>query len=296
MTVVVKLGGDAVNEPDRLASDVGHLVANGERVIVVHGGSSAIDATLSELGRAPHYVETPGGVTSRFTDSETMDAVTMATARVNRELVTALRAVGVDAVGLSGIDGGLLTGERKSAVKIVEDGRKRIERGDHAGTVESVDTDLLSTLTTAGRTPVVTVPVLADDGTAVNTDADRAAAAIAGALAESDSPSGRSSHRLDRGEEGVEFVLLTETAGVYADPTDPTTLIESVETPAEFEQLREAAEGFMHRKVLAVEDALTAGCRRAVIADATVRDPLIAARQGGGTQISDRAVEREVHA
>ena len=271
MTVVVKLGGDAVETPERLASDVAHLRANGTQVVVVHGGSTAIDETLAALGREPEYVETPGGVRSRFTDAETMDAVRMATARVNTALVTALRGFGVDAVGLSGVDGGLLTGRRKSAVRVQEGDRTFIRRGDHAGTVEAVDCELLDALFGVGRTPVVTVPVLADDGTAVNADADAAAAAIAAAV-------------------GERFVLLTDTPGVYADPEAHTGLFDSVETAAGFDKLAAAADGFMHRKVRAVETALHGEPSSATVSDATVRDPLIAALDGAGTRITETAI------
>lgn len=281
MTRVVKIGGDAVRDPDRFADDVAHLAANGERVVVVHGGSSAIDETLSALGTEPRYVESPGGVTSRFTDRETMDAVTMATARVNTAFVTAFRNAGVDAVGLSGVDGGLLTGERKSAVKILENGRKRIERGDHASTVESVDDQLLRLLLDDGRVPVVSLPVYAhesgDGAVAANADADRVAAAVAAAV-------------------GEQLTLLTDTAGVYADRDDPATLVERVTTPAELDRLHEAAEGFMARKVLAAERALAGGCERVVIGDATVRDPIVAADAGHGTTITADALDQEVHA
>lgn len=277
MTRVVKIGGSGVREPDRFASDVAHLVANGERVILVHGGSVVIDETLDALGIEPRYVETPDGVVSRFTDDETMDAVTMASGLVNSQWVTALRNAGVDAVGLSGVDG-VATGDRKSAVKIVENGRKRIERGDHAGTIEEIDDGLLETLLADGRVPVVSVPIYATDdgpratGTAVNADADRLAAAVAGAV-------------------GERLLLLTDTSGVYADPDDPDSLIESVTSRDELAALHDAAEGFMSRKVMAAERALHEGCTEVVIGDATLRDPIVAADAGRGTVVSETAVE-----
>jgi N-acetylglutamate kinase (EC 2.7.2.8)/N2-acetyl-L-aminoadipate kinase (EC 2.7.2.-) len=275
MTRVVKVGGEAVREPERFASDVAHLAANGERVILVHGGSVVIDETLDALGIDPRYVETPDGVVSRFTDSDTMDAVTMATQLVNTEWVTAFRNAGVDAVGLAGVDG-VATGDRKSAVRIVENGRKRIERGDHAGTIEQVDDALLETLLADGRVPVVSVPIYATDdgleGAAVNADADRLAAAVAGAV-------------------GERLLLSTDTGGVYTDPDDPESLIESVTSRDELTALHDAAEGFMSRKVMAAERALREGCSEVVIGDATLRDPIVAADAGHGTVVSETALE-----
>jgi acetylglutamate/LysW-gamma-L-alpha-aminoadipate kinase len=191
--------------------------------------------------------------------------------RLNTDMVAALRAEGVDAVGLSGVDGGLLTGPRTSAVRVLEDGKRKIRRGDHSGRIESVNADLLEGLLADGYTPVVTVPMLADDGQPVNTDADRAAAAVAGAL-------------------GGTLVVLTDVPGVLADPDDPATLIERVETPGDFEALTGAAEGFMTRKVMAVREGLEGGAGAAVVASANADEPVSSALAGGGTHVAAEVV------
>ncbi len=185
MTVVVKIGGARAVDPEGALADVASLIEDGEDVVLTHGGSTAVDETLEALGQEPTYVETPGGVVGRFTDEETMDVFKMVMpGKLNTDLVESLQNEGVDAVGLSGTDGKLLEGKRKSAVRVKEDGKKKIKRGDHSGTIESVNADLLETVLAGGYTPVVSVPVLGQekDGeyTAVNADADRAAAAIAG--------------------------------------------------------------------------------------------------------------------
>jgi acetylglutamate/LysW-gamma-L-alpha-aminoadipate kinase len=114
--------------------------------------------------------------------------------------------------------------------------------------------------------------MLADDGVAVNTDADRAAAAVAGAL-------------------GATLVVLTDVAGVYADPDDPSTLIESVTTPAEYGRLTDAAEGFMTKKVMAATEALERGAPEVVVADANADAPVTAALGESGTHIHASALE-----
>lgn len=280
--VVVKIGGARAVEPEGAVADIAHLVANGRKVVVVHGGSTAVDETLEALGEKPTYVETPSGVTGRFTDERTMEVFTMVMAgKVNTELTATLREAGVDALGLSGVDGGLLTGSRKSAVRVVEDGKKKIKRGDHSGKITDVNADLLETLLDGGYTPVATVPMLADDVAEprsadsetksracvpVNADADRAAAAVAGAL-------------------GAELVVLTDVEGVYADPDDSETLIASASTPADLDALNDAAEGFMTKKIMAATEALDGGAAKVVVADANVRDPITTALNGTGTHI-----------
>jgi acetylglutamate/LysW-gamma-L-alpha-aminoadipate kinase len=277
--VVVKIGGAKAVDPAGAVGDVARLVADGREVVVVHGGSTVVDETIERLGMEPEYVESASGVTGRFTDAEAMEAFTMAMAgKLNTELTALFREAGVDAVGLSGVDGGLLSGPRKSAVRVVEDGKKKIRRGEHSGRIESVNADLLSGLLDDGYTPVVSPPMEgkeSDGGvTPVNADADRAAAAVAGAL-------------------GADLVLLTDVAGVYADPDDPDTRIESAATPDELAAVEDAAEGFMSKKVMAAKEALSGGSERVVVADANVNDPIVAALGGAGTTIERSALGSE---
>ena len=277
--VVVKIGGAKAVDPEGAVDDVAHLTANGRDIVVVHGGSTVVDETIERLGMEPEYVESASGVTGRFTDSETMEAFTMAMAgTLNTDLTALFRAAGVDAVGLSGVDGGLLSGPRKSAVRVVENGKTKIRRGEHSGRIESVNADLLTGLLADGYTPVVSPPMegIESDGgvTPVNTDADRAAAAVAGAL-------------------DADLVLLTDVAGVYADPADPDTLIDAAATPDELATVASAAEGFMGKKVMAAKEALSGGSERVVIADANAADPIIAALRGTGTTIERAALSGE---
>ncbi|MFB6266463.1 MAG: acetylglutamate/acetylaminoadipate kinase [Halodesulfurarchaeum sp.] len=272
MTVVVKVGGARAVDPGGALADVAGLREEGTAVAVVHGGSTALDETLERLGIEPEYVETPDGVVGRFTDAETMEAFEMVFGRLNTDLVVQLQNQGVDAIGLHGTDAGLLTGPRKSTVRVVEDGKRKIRRGDHSGTIESVNGQLLDLLMEADLTPVIGPPMLADDGTAVNTDADRAAAAIAGTL-------------------GATLVSLTDVPGIMRDPADPSTVIDRVDTPEDLERVESVATGFMRRKVMAATEALERGADAVVVADANADSPIRAALEGGGTWIESAAIE-----
>jgi acetylglutamate/LysW-gamma-L-alpha-aminoadipate kinase len=303
MTVVLKIGGARAVDPAGALADVASLVkgeasasgtsgdarppedteraidpesgAGAYDVVVTHGGSTAVDDTLERLGIEPEYVETPSGVVGRFTDEETMDVFEMVMpGLLNTDLVASLQSRGIDAVGLSGVDGKLLHGPRKSAVRVVEDGKKKIRRGDHSGSLKEVNADLLETLLGDGYTPVVSPPMAgADDGevTPVNTDADRSAAAIAGTL-------------------DATLVLLTDVPGILEDPDDRDTLIREVETPADWERMAEAAEGFMGRKVMAIREALEGGASEVVVADANLDRPVATALEGDGTHVYPEAL------
>jgi len=296
MTTVIKVGGARAVDPAGALADVASLVEQGEEVVVVHGGSTKVHETLERVGIEPEYVETPSGVVGRFTDETTMEVFEMAFGHLNTQLVAGLQSEGVDAVGLNGVDGKLLYGPRKSAVRVKEDGKKKIKRGDHSGTIKQVNGDLLRTLLSDGYTPVAAPPMAgsearsaskkssgegtdprdSDDGEIipVNTDADRSAAAIAGEL-------------------DATLVLLTDVEGVYEDPDDPATLIESVETSEAWQALESAAEGFMSRKVMAAEEALSGGAPEVVVADANAADPILSALDGDGTHMKAGAVRSE---
>lgn len=273
--LVVKVGGARAVDPTAVVADVAHHTATGRDVVVVHGGSTAVDDTLEALGREPEYVETPSGISGRFTDDETMETFEMVLpGKLNTELVTDLRGVGVDAVGLSGVDGGLVTGPRKSAVRVVEDGTKKIRRGDRAGKPTMLNTGLLESLLDDGYVPTVCPPMLADDGTVANADADGLAALLAAEL-------------------GGELVLLTDVAGVYADPDDADTLVDFATSPEGFADLEAAADGFMTRKVHATREALEGGAVCVTIGDAGLRKPIVAALTGHGTTVEPAAVGTE---
>jgi len=277
--VVVKIGGAKAVDPEGAVDDIAALVEEGRDVVVVHGGSTAVDETLERMDIEPTYVETPGGVTGRFTDEETIEVFEMVMAgKLNTELTTLFRNAGVDALGLSGVDGGLLTGPRKSAVRVLEDGKKKIKRGDHSGKITDVNVELLESVLSDGYTPVVSVPMLGEnkDGsvTPVNADADRSAAAIAGAL-------------------GGELIMLTDVTGIYEDPDDPSTLINSASTPEELDAVKTAAEGFMTKKVMAATEALDGGSPAVYVADANSDTPVTDALNGSGTTIHRSALDAD---
>jgi acetylglutamate/LysW-gamma-L-alpha-aminoadipate kinase len=282
--IVIKIGGARAVDPAGALADVAALVKSdaeggdheAEDVVVVHGGSTAVDETLERLGIEPEYVETPSGVTGRFTDEETMEVFEMVMpGLLNTELVASLQGEGVDAVGLSGVDGKLLHGPRKSAVRVVEDGKRKVRRGDHSGTPKEVNAELLAGLVADGYTPVVSPPMAgAGEGavTPVNTDADRAAAAIAGAL-------------------DATLLLLTDVPGILEEPEDRSTLVREVDDPAEWDHLQSLAEGGMGRKVMAAGEALECGAAEVVVADAKLDRPVMTALEGDGTHIYPGALE-----
>ena len=262
--IVIKIGGGEGIELDAALAEIDGLVRAGTRVVLVHGGSHETNVLSEKLGRPPTFITSPSGHTSRRTDRETLEIFEMAyCGKVNKGIVESLRRLGVDAVGLSGIDAGIWTGTRKTAIRAVDaDGRTMIIRDDLTGKVDRVDDRFLRMLLDDGRVPVLTPPAISDQGIAMNVDADRAAAATAAALG------------------ADELLLLSNVPGVLRDPEDRDSLIESVSS---LEEVREAAKGRMKNKVLGAEEALNGGVARVVIGSAAGESPIADARNGAGT-------------
>ena len=150
--IVVKVGGGAGIDYDALCADIAGLWAAGRRLVLLHGGSHETNLLAERLGHPPRFVTSPSGYTSRYTDRATLEIFMMAYAgKVNKLIVERLQRLGVNAVGLSGLDGRLLEGQRKAAIRIVEDGKQKVLRDDWTGTVERVNGGLLASGATTGR-------------------------------------------------------------------------------------------------------------------------------------------------
>lgn len=251
---VVKCGGAL--DPAPLCADVAELRAHGEQVVVVHGGAPDIAALAAELGVPNRTLRSPSGVTSRHTDLAMLDVIILAmTGRAKPRLLRALARHGVRAVGLTGLDAGLLRAQRKPVQRSVVDGRQVLVRDDYSGRVVAVAADVLRLLLAAGLTPVVSPPAAGDDGQPLNVDADRAAAAIAGSLG------------------AARLLLLTSAPGVLADAGDERSVLRTCALRAGA-PVPYAATGGMYRKIVAAREALRGGVGEVIIGDGRTPHPL----------------------
>lgn len=267
MILTVKVGGAAGIDYGGLVQDVTRLWHAGTRMVLVHGGSNETNELAAQLGHPARFVTSPSGYTSRYTDRETLDIFTLACqGRVNARLVEQLQAAGVNCVGLSGMDGRTLVGTRKSTVRSVEDGRVKLLRDDHTGTVDQVNTGLLTSLLDQGYLPVLGPPAISSEGVPLNVDADRAAAAVAAALGAS------------------RLVILSNVPGLLADYPDEASLVPEVPL-GELDQFMPLAEGRMRKKLLGAAEAVRAGVGAVVLADARRQEPLSQALTGQGTTV-----------
>jgi len=269
--LVIKIGGGAAIGEGGFANFAVDLAALSEPFVVVHGGNAEFSELSRRLGMPPRMVTSQSGRVSRYTDAATMDAMLMAyCGKVNKRLVATLRTHGVNAVGLSAIDGKIARGRRKPVLRGTEDGKTRVYRDDHAGTLEAVDTRLLRLLLEAAYLPVLTPPAFGDDGVPINVDGDKLALELAIAL----------------GADGLLF--FSDTPGLLADRADETTLIRELDASRP-EAALAIASGRMIVKVEAALGAIERGVGRVIFADGRVEQPIRRALAGNGTTVVARA-------
>jgi acetylglutamate/LysW-gamma-L-alpha-aminoadipate kinase len=267
--LVVKIGGTSGVNFDAVTEDIAAHVKMGRKLVVVHGGSGETNAISEQLGHPPQFVASPSGFTSRYTDRATLEIFAMVTSgKINTLVVERLQKLGVNGLGLSGVDGRLMEARRKEAIRVIDPatGKQRMLRDDYTGKIETVNGDLLLMLIRAGYTPVIAPLAISPEGDALNVDADRAAAMIAGAV-------------------GAErLIILSNVPGLLRQFPDESTLIPHIDK-GKVEQSLEFAEGRMKKKVLGASEALQLGVAQVVLADGRVANPVANALAGRGTLI-----------
>lgn len=211
---VIKFSGKVTENRDNLASlaeELALLHQVGIRVCVVHGGGKQLAALADKLGIAQTVIEG-----RRVTDDDTLELAKMIFAgKINTEILAALRQRGIHAVGLSGIDGGVISAERRPPKEVTnrDTGAKEMVDYGHVGDVLEVDTKLIEELLDKEYLPVISSLAADDEGRVFNINADTIATELAIRM---------------RAEK---LILMSDVNGVYLDPEDASTRLSHV-TPS----------------------------------------------------------------
>ena len=261
---VVKVGGSEGIDYDAFVNDL----SNHENYIIVHGGSNELNEVSSKLGKPPKFVESVSGYTSRYTDKETMEIFNMIySGKMNKMIVEKMQQININAVGLSGIDGRLIEGKKKKSLKIIENGKKKILRGDLSGMIEKINYDLLDLLLKNGYIPVITPPAISYEGEAINVDGDRCAGQIAVSA------------------RAQQLIILSNIPGLLKDPNNEATLIRKIRIDEIDFNIENYAKGRMKKKLLGAKEAIEGGVKSVILGDARISSPITAALNGNGTII-----------
>lgn len=259
--VVVKYGGNAMtNEElkDAVMSDIVLLSLVGIKVVLVHGGGPEINDMLKRVGIESKFIN---GL--RYTDAATVDIVKMVLCgKVNKDLVSHLKHHGGQALGLCGIDGGMLTAHKLEG---------EVDLG-YVGEIVDVNTTPITDALDNGYVPVIATVACDEEGQAYNINADTAAARIAAAL----------------GAENL--ILMTDIVGLLKDKDDPSTLIPNVNvSDVPFMKRQGIISGGMIPKIDCCVEAVRRGVNKTCIIDGRVPHSILIellSSEGIGTQFT----------
>ncbi len=256
--VVVKYGGNAMINPElkeQVMEDIVLLSLTGVKVVLVHGGGPEITDLMNKLGKKAEFVD---GL--RVTDKETVDIVEMVLAgKVNKSLVGYLQMNGGRAMGISGVDGGLIETKMKD------------KRLGYVGEITGINIKPVQDLLDNGYIPVISTVGADKEGNAYNINGDTAAARIAGAL------------------NAKRLIMMTDIAGILKDKDDPSTLIPEITVNEAKKLFNEGViSGGMIPKVECCITAINSGVKKVIIMDGRVPHSILMelfTDEGAGTMV-----------
>lgn len=275
-TFVVKCGGEVAGDPELLRSIAEQLLLLSEfgiRLVVVHGAGPQTTALAERLGHSSIFIDG-----RRVTTPDLLASAVMAqNGTVNTALLGACRRAGLPALGLSGIDSGLVRAQKRPPVPRTIEGREQLVDFGEVGEIESIAAGVIERLLAAGFVPVISSLAADDSGRVLNINADTVAARFAADLG------------------ALKLIFLTAIPGLLADREDPSSLISFVDL-AGLDALERsgAPAGGMRPKIEATRLALERGVPRVHIVGLRLQLGLLAeifTNEGAGTLIVKEAGE-----
>jgi acetylglutamate/LysW-gamma-L-alpha-aminoadipate kinase len=260
---IIKVGGGAAINFEGIVRD---LAAIDGPAMVVLGANAVRDELVERLGTPKKTLTSVSGYTSVFSDEQAIEAIMMAYAGLqSSRFVELCQKNGVNAVGLSGVDGRAIQGQRNRGIRVREGGKTLIKR-DFSGKPKSANAALFRLLMDNGYVPVLTIPIIDEDGYAINSENDDIVNVLQQAL-------------------GADHIVqLIEAPGFLEDRDDPASLVATL-TQSELERREQQVEGRMKRKMLALRRLFETGASRVTIGDGRGPSPISDALAGKGTVI-----------
>jgi len=262
--IIVKIGGGEAININGIIADLAGL---DDRYIIVHGANALRDKLAQDLGQPKQVLTSVKGYTSVYSDEKLLDVMMMAYAGLrNKRIVELCHRHGINAVGLSGLDGKVVQGRRNKGIRVYQGKKLKIVR-DFSGKPQTVNAPLLELLMDNGYVPVLTVPIIDEQNAAINTENDDVVRVLQQAL-------------------HADLVInLIGAPGFLEDKDDESSLIPNI-AAAELEAREQQVDGRMKRKMLAVRKLFEHGASKVIIGDGRLEHPVADALAGKGTVIT----------
>lgn len=261
--IIVKIGGGKDLNISGIISDLKNI---NEKFIIIHGANALRDELAENLKKPKKVITSASGYSSVFTDEESLDIMMMAYSGLkNKRIVEMCQQAGINAVGLSGIDGKAVQGKRNNGIRVRENGKLKIVR-DYSGKPKAINTELINLLLDNGYVPVLSVPIIDENNFAINSENDDIVAVLKNYL------------------NADKIIQLIEAPGFMDNPKDPKSLIKNI-SKDELERRENQVEGRMKRKILAFRKMFEQGNATIFISDGRSESPITDALNGKGTII-----------
>jgi len=261
--IIVKIGG---GKEINLKGVVQDLAALQSPYIIVHGANAVRDEIAAKMGFPTKTVTSVSGYSSVLSDANAIDAIMMGYAGIqNKRLVELCQQHGINAIGLSGIDGRLIQGARNKGIRVRQNEKTLLLR-DYSGKPKAVNTELLRLLLDHGYTPVICIPIIDETNSAINSENDD----IVGLLQET--------------LHADTVIQLIEAPGFMDNIHDETSLVKQI-SKTELADREAQVEGRMKRKLLALRKLMESGAGKVIMSDGRVEHPIQEALNGKGTII-----------
>ena len=261
--ILVKIGG---GESINIEAVIADLAKQDQPFIIVHGANVLRDQLVEKLGMEKTVLTSASGYISVFSDKDAIDVIMMSYAGLrNKRIVELCQRSDINAVGLTGLDGRIVQGERNKGIRVRENSKTLIKR-DFSGKPRSINADLLRLMLDNGYCPVLTIPIVDENGFAINSENDDIIVQLAAAL------------EIDT------VIQLIEAPGFLDDAADEASLVERMSL-VELNTREAQVEGRIKRKLLALSRLCAGGKTRVIITDGRGDHPVEDALNGKGTHI-----------
>ncbi len=261
--LLIKIGG---GESINLEAVIADLATLDEPFMIVHGANVLRDRLTEKLGMKKTILTSVSGYSSVYSDQDAIDVIMMSYAGLrNKRIVELCQRSDINAVGLTGLDGRIVQGERNKGIRVRENGKTLIKR-DFSGKPRSINAELLRLLIDNHYCPVMTIPIADENGFAINSENDDIVVKIANAL------------EIDT------VIQLIEAPGFLDDPEDESSLVERMNL-AELSVREAQVKGRIKRKLLALMRLCASGKTRVILTDGRGEHPVANALDGRGTHI-----------
>lgn len=261
--IIIKIGGGKDINIEGIIKDLSEL---NEKFIIIHGANYFRDKLLKDLGKEKKILTSVSGYSSVFSDIDTIDAIMMSYSGLrNKRIVELCHQHGINAIGLSGIDGGLIKGRRNRGIRIKDGSKIKLIR-DFSGKPKEINTELLNMLLENEYVPVICIPIIDENNYAINSENDDIINLLKNTL------------------QARKIIQLIEAPGFLDNKDDPNSLVKKMSSDDLLAKEKQV-QGRIKRKILALRKLFDSGNCIVYISDGRVEHPVKDALAGKGTVI-----------